>query len=306
MEHFRLTAPCPAASLPSLAGLRDFDGTEIRGVALPGAPLAGYLAYCDRLPRPQAGDASCSAIVLAPAALVEDLRRIYPAAALVAADDPRARFIDALAWLQERDLLEPTSLLPRPFAVSPDARIGAGAVIEPGVCIEAGVRVGSGAVIRSGTWLRAGAAIGENSVVGSVGINAYVGNDGVRRGFPHVAGVIVGEGASVGAAAVVVRGILNSTVIGARSIVGNLCNIGHGVELGEDVWISAGTMVGGHTRIGAKATIALGCAIRDNISIGADANVGMGSVVTKNVQPGKSVFGNPARTFAALNTGPAR
>lgn len=306
MEYFRLTTPCPATSLPPLAHLSALHGVAIHGVSLLGMPLDGYLCYCDHLPQTAGADASCTSIILVPADLMSDLRRVFPSARLVAAEDPRAQFIDALSSMQELAIIEPTSLLPRPFTVSPDARIGAQVVIESGVHIEAGVRIGSGAVIGSGTWLKAGAVVGENSVVGTVGINAYVGKDGRRRGFPHVAGTIIGEGASLGASAVVVRGILTSTVIGARTIIGNLCNVGHGTEIGEDVWISAGTMVGGHTRIGGKATIALGCAIRDNICIATDAKVGMGSVVTKNVQAGKSVFGNPARTFATLNTGPAR
>jgi UDP-3-O-[3-hydroxymyristoyl] glucosamine N-acyltransferase len=306
IEHFRLTTPCQADLLPCLATLPELQGKEIHGVVLPGAPLSGFLSYCDRLPRRRLSDASCTATALVPTKLVEELRRMYPLSLLVATDDPRACFIDALTWLQERNLIETTSLLPQPFSVSSSAKISSGAVIESHVCIEAGVRIGSGAVIRSGTWLKAGAIIGENTVIGSVGMNAYVGNDGLRRSFPHVAGVVVGEGVRIGVSSVVVRGILSSTIIGARSTVGNLCNIGHGVVLGEDVWISAGASIGGHTRIGSKATIALACVICDNIKIGAYASIGMGSVVTKDVQTGKAVFGNPGRTFPKLKSGPSR
>ncbi|MFA7282581.1 MAG: hypothetical protein WC100_21035, partial [Sterolibacterium sp.] len=199
-----------------------------------------------------------------------------------------------------------TSLMPGSPTIASDVRLGERVVIEPGVQIDAGVTIGSGTVVRGGTWLQSGVTVGENSVIGTVGINAYVGMDGKRRGFPHLAGVIVGQGASLGAACVVVRGILTSTQIGAGSIIGNMCNIGHGVEIDEDVWMSAGTVVGGHAKVGTKATIALGCTIRDNTSIGAGANVGMGSVVTKDVRAGCSVFGNPAKRFLSINAGPAR
>lgn len=306
MEHFPLHQPCLLDSLPPLASVGTFGDASIVGVALLSKPRKGYLTFCDRLSAGTPEDAECTSTMLVPKALLEQMSARYPSATLVPLDDARAAFIDTLEYLRQSGMLGLTSLLPNPPTIAPDARIGERVVIESGVQIDSGVTVGDGSVVRRGTWLQRGAAVGENCVIGSVGIDAYVGQDGKRRRFPHVAGVIVGDGVSLGANCVVVRGILSSTQIGAGSILGNLCNIGHGVEVGENAWISAGTMVGGHTTIGGGATIALGCAIRDNISIGARANVGMGSVVTKNVRAGQSVFGNPARTFRSINAGPLR
>ncbi|MDN5924314.1 MAG: hypothetical protein L0H70_04875, partial [Xanthomonadales bacterium] len=238
--------------------------------------------------------------------LADRLANSWPTAHLLRVDDPRAGFIETHEYLQRNDLLGMSSLLPIAPTVSPDTRIGAGAVIEAGVQIDAGVTIGSGAVVRAGTWLKRGATIGENCVIGSTGINAYLGQDGRRRRFPHVASVIVGEEANLGAGCIVVRGILSSTRIGANCIVGNLCNIGHGVEVNEDVWISVGTMIGGHAHIGAGATIAMGCKIRDNVGVGARSSVGMGSVVTKHIRAGVSVFGNPARSYPSITAGPPR
>jgi UDP-3-O-[3-hydroxymyristoyl] glucosamine N-acyltransferase len=306
IEYFPLRAACRAGDLPTMADYPQLRAEPIEGVCLLGKPLSGYLTFCDRIPAGEAIDADCTATVLVPPELYDRLAARFPAARLIGVSDPRAVFIDTLAYLQMADLLGLTSLMPRDSAVSAGAIIGERAVIEPGVRIDAGTSVGSGTVVRRGTWLKAGVAIGENCVIGGLGINAYLGKDGRRRGFPHVAGVIVAEGVSVGSGCVVVRGILGSTRIGANSIIGNLCNIGHGVEIGENVWMSAGTLVGGHVRMEDGATVAMGCTIRDNIAIGAAANIGMGSVVTKDVAAGKSVFGNPARIFAAIAAGPAR
>lgn len=305
MEYFEIQSPCLMDSLPTLASAIQLRGQSIQGIALLSKPLKDYLTFCDRIP---AGDvnSACTQTILVPHALETELAKLFPSAVLIAVPDPRSMFIDTVEYLQKSNLLKLTSLLPVNPTVAADIKLGEQVVIEPGVQIDVGVSIGSGTVVRSGTWLQSGVTVGEGSVIGTVGINAYVGVDGKRRGFPHLAGVIVGEGASLGAACVVVRGILSSTRIGAGSIIGNLCNIGHGVEIGEDVWMSAGTVVGGHAKVGAKATIALGCTIRDNTSIGAGANVGMGSVVTKDVRADCSVFGNPARRFDSISAGPAR
>ncbi|HTA64691.1 MAG TPA: hypothetical protein VK753_04225 [Xanthomonadaceae bacterium] len=306
MEYFPARRPCPLNSLPTLASIPQAADAVFHGVTLIDNPRAGCLTFCEKPPAGDAIDLAVDSTILVAHELAVPIARSYPRSTLLPVDDPRATFIDTLEYLQRSGLLGATSLLPENPSIASDARIGERAVVETGVQVDPGVSIGSGAIVRSGTWLRRGVTVGENCVIGTSGINAYVGRDGRRRGFPHLAGVMVGEGASVGAACVVVRGILSSTRIGTGSIVGNLCNIGHGVEIEENVWISVGTMVGGHTRIGAKATIGLSCAIRDNVRIGAAANVGMGSVVTKHVRAGASVFGNPARTYDSLQAGPAR
>lgn len=305
MEYFPARHPCPLHSLPPLRTLPEARDLQLLGVTFIRNPRAGYLTFCEIEPG-GATDPSFDSTVLVSHGLADQLAAVWPAARLLRVDDPRAVFIDTLEYLQRNDLLGTSSLLPQAPAVSPDARIGAGAVVERGAQVDAGVSVGSGAIVRAGTWIKRGATIGENCVIGGIGINAYVGRDGIRRGFPHLASVIVGEGTSLGAGCVVVRGILTSTRIGDNSIIGNLCNIGHGVEIEDNVWISVGTMIGGHAHIGEGATMAMGCTVRDKVSIGAQSNVGMGSVVTKHIRADTSVFGNPARPYRAINAGPRR
>lgn len=306
MEYFPIAAPCPLELLPPMALLADVRGLCINGVALLSTPLQGYLTFCDRLPAGERIDRDCASLILVPHDLQERLTARFPAAVLIAVKDPRALFIDTLGYLQKSNLLGITSLLPAHPVVSPEAVIGEHVVIEHGVQVDPGVTIGNGSIIRNGTWLKRGVLIGENTVLGSTGINAYLGKDAIRRSFPHVAGLIIGEDVSIGASCVLVKGILSSTTIGARSIIGNLCNIGHGVDIDKDVWIAAGTLIGGHTKIGNKATIAIGSTIRDNVTIGARANVGMGSVVTKDVRHDSSVFGNPAKSLPVISAGPSR
>lgn len=221
--------------------------------------------------------------------------------------DPRAAFIDALSWLMavvgvdahERGFAEKA-------AISDNAHIASTANIEPGVEIGAGCVISSGAVIKAGTRIGNNTIIRENAVIGSDGVTAYRTIDGRLLKFPHVGGVFIGDDTEIGANTVVAGGILAPTYVGNKVIIGSLCNVGHAVAIGDGVWMSTGSLLGGHASIGADATIAMGVAVRDNLVIGEKASLGMGSVVIKSVEAGQSVFGNPAKRMIGLTTGPKR
>jgi UDP-3-O-[3-hydroxymyristoyl] glucosamine N-acyltransferase len=281
-------------------------GGTITGIARLGFADAGDLCFCDREPGDSLQNVVPGTVVLCTQTLFELLQHRYPGSICVPLPDPRATFIDLGHRLLAEGKAEVSSAVPRPFGTHPSVPIGAQTVIHPETRIDAGVKIGAQCVIHRGTWLQAGAVIRDNTVVGVEGINAYKGLDGKQRSFPHFASVIIGENVEIGAGAVVVRGILNSTRIGRDTVIGNLSNIGHVVEIGEKVWMSVGCLIGGHTRIGDGATLGMGAVVKDNVEIGAGAQVGMASVVVKSVAPDISIFGNPARAMPAIQAGPAR
>lgn len=306
MEFFATRKPCSLYSMPGHRTHAETGEMLFTGISFIESPRADYLTFCDKKRSRLVSDPHISPMVLVSPDLANWLAALWPAAKLLIVDDPRATFIDTVKSLQRNSLLGPSSLLPDSPTISQEAQISTGAVIETGAQVDAGVTIGSGAKIHAGTWVKKGATISDNCVIGTPGINAYLGRDGRRRSLPHVAGVIIGEDTTLGAGCVVVQGMLTSTIIGNGCILGNLCNIGHSTEVGDNAWISTGTLVAGVARIGRGATIAMGCVIRDDIMIGEQATVGMGSVVTKNVRANTSVFGNPARTVPAIKAGPAR
>lgn len=221
--------------------------------------------------------------------------------------DPRATFIDLLHWLMADVGVDAHMSGFRQLAtVSEEANISAHAIIEPGVEIGAGTTIGAGAVIKSGTRIGQNTVIRENVVIGSDGVTVYRAADGRLLKFPHVGGVIVGNNTEIGSNAVIAGGILTPTSIADEVVIGNLCNIGHGAAVGDGVWMSVGSLIGGHTTIHKKATIAMGVTVRDNLEIGGGASLGMGSVVVKSVEPRHSMFGNPAKRMPGLKAGPKR
>jgi UDP-3-O-[3-hydroxymyristoyl] glucosamine N-acyltransferase len=276
------------------------------GIARLGYTLAGDVCFCDREPPPDLQYVNDGSIIFCTHNLKKNLSTRYPGVICIDLPDPRGAFIDLGERLMQNEQVEVSQEVVRPFGIHPSAQIGDQTVIHPETRIDAGVKIGAQCVIHRGTWLQAGAVIRDNTVIGAEGINAYKGQDGRQRRFPHFASVIIGENAEIGAGAVVVRGILNSTRIGRNTVIGNLSNIGHVVEIGEKVWMSVGCLIGGHTRIEDGATLGMGVAVKDNITIGSKAQVGMASVVVKSVASGVSVFGNPARAIPPIQAGPIR
>ncbi|MDX1409554.1 MAG: DapH/DapD/GlmU-related protein [Saprospiraceae bacterium] len=222
-------------------------------------------------------------------------------------EDPRAAFIDLLSYLANEVGLSPhhRSFLEQ-SRVDASAVIAESAVIHPGVSVGPQTLIGDGCVIHRGVIIGEGSVIRDNTCIGMDGITVYKAKDGRLLRFPHVSGLEIGRGAEIGVNCSIAGGILSATTIGDDVCIGNLCNIGHGVTIGSSAWLAAGILVGGHTQIGEYATIGLGSCIRDNLSIGQRVSVAMGSVITKNVRSGASVFGNPAKSFGKLKTGPVR
>lgn len=288
-----------------LKALNISNKIEIKGLARLGFSQPNDVCFCDRLPSDELEVAPktlifCTDFLLAP------LKERFLDAECIAVPDPRATFIDLGYQLLEDELIDVSSEMPRPFGIHPNAKISKTAVIHHETRIEDNVIIGENCVIHRGTWIQANTVIRDNTVIGTEGINAYRGQDGRMRSFPHFAGVFIGENVEIGANSVIVRGIVNSTQIGSYSIIGNLSNIGHGVEIAERVWMSVGCLIGGHSQIGTGATLGMGVSVKDNTNIGESAQIGMGSVVTKAIADNTSVFGNPARIVRGIQAGPKR
>jgi serine O-acetyltransferase len=79
--------------------------------------------------------------------------------------------------------------------------------------------------------------------------------------------------------------------------------IGETAEIGDDVLIYAGVILGGtslekkkrHPTVGNRAVIGSGAIVLGAITIGDDVRIGSGSVVIKSVPDGKTVVGVPGR-----------
>ena len=279
------------------------EGMRVVGVSDGRFPAQETLCFAEKPPKAELRDALCAAFVITnpSTASALDLK-----AGLIV-EDPRALLIDLIEKLKTSPGFKPfSSVVQAGPQVHPHADIHPAATIEPEVFIGAHVQIGAGCVIKRGTCIENHVTIRENTVVGCDGIALYKARDGRVLRFPHLAGVVVEPGVEIGAGCVLPRGVLRSSRIGKETVIGNLSNLGHAVQIGSKVWMSVGCLIGGNTTIGDGCTLGLGVSVRDNVVIGDGSSIGMGSVVMKGLEPGSAVLGNPARLLPTVNSGPTR
>ncbi|MBK2094777.1 hypothetical protein IB680_03695 [Francisella philomiragia] len=224
----------------------------------------------------------------------------------IAVEDPRASYIKFLNFLKKESCLKAFSNNNINCGISRNANIATTAIMNDNVSIGDNTIIEHGCVIHGGVSIGSNCIIRANTVIGVDGIALYKSINGEVLRFPHVAGVKIGSNVEIGANTVVVRGAMSDTIVDNDSVIGNLCNIGHGVQIGSKSWISVGSSIGGNTKIGHYVSIGLGVNIKDNIFIDDFSSVGMGSVVVRDIGQQQSVFGNPAKVVRPLKVGPKR
>lgn len=184
------------------------------------------------------------------------------------------------------------------------ATIERGAVIEPDVKIYPNAFIGRNVVLGRGTVVQTGAHI-ENATIGAdcvINANAVIGKDGFgytrQNGknvfIPHVGRVVIGDRVSIGANTCVDRGAMTDTRIGNGTKVDNLCQIAHGVVIGEECFIASGAGLAGGVVVGDRALLGGHVGIANGVKIGNDASVGANSGVFRNIPDGQSHMGYPA------------
>lgn len=112
------------------------------------------------------------------------------------------------------------------------------------------------------------------------------------------AGVTVGRGTFVGAAAVVEPG----TVIGDHCHLRGGCYVSHDVRLGDFVFVGPNATVLGRCVVGEGVHVGANAVCRDETSIGRYSLVGIGAIVTHDVPEFVVVAGNPARSIGFVNS----
>lgn len=237
-------------------------------------------------------------------------------------DQPYVAFAQALELFYAPDL-GPATVSEQAW-ISPDARLGEGCRVYPGVFIGEDVEVGAGTTLFPGVFLGNGARVGEQCSL-HPGVTVYhgcqigdrvtlhagcvVGADGfgyaqkkqddpedpvIHYKIPQVGIVVIEDDVEIGANTTIDRAALEVTRIGRGSKIDNLVQIGHNCTVGPHTILVSQVGVSGSTRIGKYVTIAgqagmVGhCEIGDGVTIGAQAGV------TKDVPPGATVFGSPA------------
>lgn len=188
------------------------------------------------------------------------------------------------------------------FYSGENVTIGGNTFIGPNVCIDNDVIIGNDCYISanshigSGTIIKNGVKIGDGVTIGADSFYHYY-DDGLQE-FEGLGIVIIEDNVSVGNKTIIQRGTFSDTILGARSKLGNLIDIGHDVVIGHDCKIVSQTGIASNVRIKNYVTIYGQVGVANNVCIGEKAVVYAKSLVTKNVNDNQHVSGLYARDHA--------
>lgn len=202
--------------------------------------------------------------------------------------------------------------------VSRGARIGAGSVIGPQCFVGVDAELGESCILREGVKLAARVRLGRGVILQP---GAAIGGDGFSYVTPEVSAVekvretlkdtggaeaqayqrihslgsvYLHDEVEVGANSTIDRGTIRDTVIGARTKIDNLVQIGHNCITGTDCLICGMAGLAGSVTLGDNVVMGGRSAVADNTRIGNNVVLSGGTKVISNVPDGRVMMGYPA------------
>jgi len=164
--------------------------------------------------------------------------------------------------------------------------IGDNTVIGDGVIVEQNTRIGKNCIIQHGT------------VIGADGFAYERLEDTLElQRFPHIGGVALGDNVEICSNCSIARGSLSDTIIGNGTKLDALVHVAHNVEIGRHCALTAGTIIGGSTRIGDMCWTGLNSTIKHKVKIGNKVIIGSGASVINDIDDEDIVAGVPAKSI---------
>ncbi|WDI31040.1 UDP-3-O-(3-hydroxymyristoyl)glucosamine N-acyltransferase [Hyphococcus flavus] len=190
-------------------------------------------------------------------------------------------------------------LIDKTSVIADTAEIGEGVIIGPQVFVGPGVVIGNQCVIEASCSITH-SIIGEyvhicsGARIGQAGFGFVKTDAGLLR-VPQLGRVLIADNVEVGANTTIDRGALGDTMIGARSKIDNLVQIGHNVHIGHDCVIAALSGVSGSSIIGDGVFMGGQVGVADHINIGSGVQLAARSGVMRDVPAGEQWGGSPAK-----------
>lgn len=291
-----------------------------------GSDLVGAVRTAKRLATPEAAGQD-AVVVLFKATQLEPLpvaavlivpKGVAPAAPHIAVQDPRLALAQLSSLFDQRSAvaegIHPSAVIHPQAQLAENVHVAANAVVAADVRVGAGTRIGANCSVAEGvvigencilhpqvtlyeaTELQARVVLHSGVVIGGDGFGYAASPRGALK-LHHLGGVVLQDDVEIGANSCVDRGTLGTTVIGARSKIDNLCQIGHNVTIGTDCLIAGTSAVAGSTTLGDRVMVGGGVGMVDHIHVGNDVKITARSLLTKNVPDGETWAGNPAQPY---------
>lgn len=170
------------------------------------------------------------------------------------------------------------------ITIGEEVTIGDDCFIGSNVVIEQGVKIGNYVCIQSGV------------VIGCDSFEYAQDND--YQKIPNLGTVVIEDEVVIGANTTIARGTIGDTIIGAKSIIDALVQIGHEVVIGKNCKICAQCGLAGWAVLKDNVTLYGKVGVSNYVVIERNAVVLAMSGVSKNVRENAVVSGIPARENA--------
>ena len=317
-RFFTKAGPFTLGHLASIAGATLADGVDPGRMITDVAPLdvadGSQISFLDNRKYVDAFMASkAGAAIVAP----EMAAKAPGGMALLIAKDPYRAYAGVAQAFYPR-------VPPKPWVaptawVDPQATVSADCRIEPGAFVGAGAKIGSRCHIGPNAVIGDGVELGEDCIVGAnasvshavlgrmvtIYPGARIGQDGFGFAMgpgghlkvPQLGRVIIGDSVEVGANSTIDRGAGPDTIIGAGTMIDNLVQIGHNVQMGRGCVIVAQVGISGSTQLGDFVAAAGQAGITGHLKIGAGAKIAAQSGVMRDIGAGETVGGSPSVPF---------
>jgi UDP-3-O-[3-hydroxymyristoyl] glucosamine N-acyltransferase LpxD len=205
------------------------------------------------------------------------------------------RTVAAFFWQKPAVVISTSAAIDPAAKIGKHVSVGRNSVIGPEVSIGDDTTVGDNVVITGKTKIGKRCVIKANAVIGEAGFGFELSATGVPHHFPHLGGIEIGDDVWIGAGTCIERAHITKTIIKNNVKIDDLVQIGHNCVVSENAIVTSGTVLCGAVKVGRNAWIAPNSSVKEKCKIGADAVVGLGSVVIRDVAAKTVVAGNPAR-----------
>ena len=212
---------------------------------------------------------------------------------------------------REETLIHPSAIVDKSAKIGKSVFIGAYSTICAGVVVEENsyiservtisknCKIGKECFIGSGVFIECATLsknvnVFHNTVLGKIGFGFFP-NKNKTNLTPHIGGLVIEEGTSIGSGCTIDRGLIDNTFIGKYVMIDNQVHIGHNCII-NDFCILAGK-VGLSGSVVLEKNVILGgdVSIKDNISIGQDSVIAGASKVFNSFPKKSKIGGSPAQ-----------
>ena len=178
---------------------------------------------------------------------------------------------------ESSDVHESVIIGPNVF-IGPDCKIGQDSIIHANTSLVMNVEIGKNSIVHF------------NSVLGSDGFGYAPHKNGYTK-IEQLGKLIVGDNVEIGAGCTIDRGAIENTEIHNGVKLDNLVHIAHNVILGENSAIAASCAIAGSTIIGKNLQMGGLSGILGHLEIADDVFIGAHTLITKSINESGNYVG---------------